>query len=209
MPKSRDDNFLLRWSRRKRAATQDPSALDETSDAEAAANQPSETDFAAAAPPAPSAPPDDAEHEDEAVPPEIADIDIETLDYDADYTKFLKDGVPEALKRRALRRLWRTNPVLANIDGLNDYDDDFTDAALAVDVLKTVHKVGRGYLEEDDETEIDDDLDDGDGAEVATGTDRTDEKGDTPPTAESELETEAVTAETNDEDPDGEPQKSA
>ena len=32
--------------------------------------------------------------------------------------------------------------------------DDFTDAALAVDVLKTIHKVGRGYLT-DDEDEAD------------------------------------------------------
>ena len=103
--------------------------------------------------------------------------------------------------------MWRTNPVLANIDGLNDYDDDFTDAALAVDVLKTVHKVGRGYLEDEDESETDDDLDDGDITEDATGTDHPDEKGDTPPSAETESE--AVTAESNDEDLDDEPQKSA
>ena len=107
MPDSRDDNFLLRWSRRKRAAEQDPSVAEEASkaDADAAAKQPPQTDFAAAADPAPPTPSDDAESEDEAVPPELADIDIETLDYDADYTKFLKDGVPEALKRRALAAL--------------------------------------------------------------------------------------------------------
>ncbi len=90
------------------------------------------------------------------VPPELADIDIDALDYDSDYTRFLGEGVPEALRRRALRRLWRSNPILANVDGLNDYDDDFTDAALVVDVLKTVHKVGKGYLEDDDEDGVDD-----------------------------------------------------
>ena len=62
-------------------------------------------------PPAPpSGTPDEADGENETVPPELADINIEALDYDADYTQFLKEGVPEALKRRALRRLWRTNP---------------------------------------------------------------------------------------------------
>jgi hypothetical protein len=97
----------------------------------------------------------------EAVPPELADVDIDALNYDSDYTRFLGEGVPEALRQRALRQLWRSNPILANVDGLNDYDGDFTDAALAVDVLKTAHRVGKGFLDDDD-----DDVDaDGEGGE--------------------------------------------
>lgn len=87
---------------------------------------------------------------DEAADSELEDfdkIDFDSLDYDSDYTKFMKAGVPEAVRKRALRMLWGSNPILANIDGLNDYDDDFTDAALAVKgLLKTSYKAGSGYL---------------------------------------------------------------
>jgi hypothetical protein len=51
--------------------------------------------------------------------------DIESLDKDSDYTPFMQEGVPEALKKLALRALWRSDPVLANLDGLNDYDEDY------------------------------------------------------------------------------------
>jgi hypothetical protein len=38
----------------------------------------------------------------------------------------MKQAVPEELRRLALRKLWRSDPVLANVDGLNDYDLDYT-----------------------------------------------------------------------------------
>ena len=44
---------------------------------------------------------------------------------------------------RHWRRLWRTDPTLACLDGLVDYADDYTDAALARPGLKTVFKVAR------------------------------------------------------------------
>lgn len=71
----------------------------------------------------------DGEEEGEETEPHPAEgIDIETLDYESDFTVFMDAKVPEALRRMALRKLWRSNPILANIDGLNDYDEDFTDA---------------------------------------------------------------------------------
>ena len=80
-------------------------------------------------------------------PEDFDKIDFEKLNYDSDYTKFMKSNVPESVRKRALRQLWGSNPILANVDGLNDYDDDFTDAALAVKgLLKTSYKVGSGYL---------------------------------------------------------------
>jgi len=82
--------------------------------------------------------------------PEITETDLENLTYESDYTKFMGENVPEALRRRALRQLWRSDPILANVDGLCDYDDDYTDAALAVKVLKTAHKVGQGYLTDEE-----------------------------------------------------------
>jgi len=58
----------------------------------------------------------------------------------------LRAGVPQRLKTRALRRLWRLNPVLANVDGLVDYGEDFTDAATVIENLQTAYEVGRGML---------------------------------------------------------------
>lgn len=63
-----------------------------------------------------------------------------------DVTGFLSRAVPDRLRRRALRRLWRLNPVLANVDGLVDYGEDFTDAACVMDGLQTAYQVGKGML---------------------------------------------------------------
>ncbi len=71
---------------------------------------------------------EDGEGEDHEPHP-AEDINIEELEYGSDFTPFMDAKVPKALKRMALRKLWRSNPILANIDGLNDYDEDFSDAA--------------------------------------------------------------------------------
>jgi len=52
--------------------------------------------------------------------------DIDSLTYDSDFTAFMQEGVPLALRNRALAMLWKSNPLLANVDGLNDYDLDYT-----------------------------------------------------------------------------------
>ena len=83
--------------------------------------------------------------------------DPDTLTEKDDFSQFLSAAVPERLKRRALRRLWGLNPVLANLDGLVDYADDFTDAATVVSNLQTVYQVGKGMVErfvEGEEDEI-------------------------------------------------------
>lgn len=65
-----------------------------------------------------------------------------------DFSPFLQPQIPERLRRRALRKLWRSNPVLANLDGLNDYEDDYTDAATSVQNLKTAYQVGKGFVKQ-------------------------------------------------------------
>ena len=108
--RDRDEQFLRRWSRRKI----DGEAIDETPPD---ADLPDES--------VEIAPDGDVESEDFDAEV-VADLpDIETLDKDSDYTGFLRDGVPEKLKKLALRKLWLSDPVLANLDGLNDYDEDF------------------------------------------------------------------------------------
>lgn len=72
--------------------------------------------------------------------------DPDTLMPGDDFSGFLQKAVPEHIRRVALRRLWRSNPVLANLDGLLDYDNDFTDAATVVPDLKTSYEVGRGMM---------------------------------------------------------------
>jgi hypothetical protein len=47
------------------------------------------------------------------------------------------------LRNRALRRLWVSNPVLANLDGLVDYADDFTKSSRS-GPLATTYQVGKG-----------------------------------------------------------------
>ncbi|WP_171239416.1 DUF3306 domain-containing protein [Ruegeria sp. HKCCA5491] len=63
-----------------------------------------------------------------------------------DVSGFMAKAVPDRLRRRALRRLWRLNPVLANVDGLVDYGEDYTDAACVIENLQTAYQVGKGML---------------------------------------------------------------
>lgn len=80
----------------------------------------------------------------------------ETLGEGDDFSAFMKAGVPEFLRKRALRVLWRSNPVLANLDGLNDYDDDFNSPELTKKVLATAYQVGRGILRNPEDTQAED-----------------------------------------------------
>lgn len=75
---------------------------------------------------------------------------LESLDKDSDFTPFLRDGVPEFMKRRALRVLWRVNPFFNFRDGLNDYDDDFNVIHKIIDSSFGSYKVGRGHLSEEE-----------------------------------------------------------
>ena len=70
--------------------------------------------------------------------------DPDTLSPGDDFARFLAREVPERIRRRALRTLWRSNPVLANVDGLVDHGEDYTDAATVPALLKTSYEVGRG-----------------------------------------------------------------
>lgn len=137
-----EKGFLARWSRRK---LEQAEADDDEVAAEAGLSDevvdPEQIDDGS-----------DEEPEDfdpETLPPEVRDIDIATLDYNSDFTVFMRNDVPKWLRRKALRKLWRSNPVLANLDGLNDYDEDYTDAAMVVPDVKTAWRVGRGYLLDD------------------------------------------------------------
>ena len=72
--------------------------------------------------------------------------DPSTLVMGDDFSVFMSKTVPDRIRRRALRTLWRSNPVLANVDMLVDYGEDFTDAAMAVENIQTAYQVGKGML---------------------------------------------------------------
>ncbi|MEJ2623037.1 MAG: DUF3306 domain-containing protein [Pseudolabrys sp.] len=139
-----DESLLLRWSRRKtqarsearREAVQEKNIESAAPDASAADAAPVErTDSSPAA----------TESVGEGDTPEV-DIeslpDVETLTYDSDFSVFLREGVPERLKQAALRKLWLSNPVFANLDGLNDYDPQ-TMKFLEEAVAEPIAEVGR------------------------------------------------------------------
>ena len=137
-----DGDFLARWSSRKLKARVEP-------DPEPAA--PPVAAVPAGAAPARAVEPD---RPDEEVLRELGLPDPDTLVKGDDFSAFLGARVPARLRRRALRRLWVSDPVLANLDGLNDYEEDFTDAATVVKDLKTAYRVGRGFLRDEDETAV-------------------------------------------------------
>lgn len=71
----------------------------------------------------------------------------ESIVLGTDITGFMRNEIPEFLRRKALRALWKSNPVLAVLDGLNDYDEDFTNAANAGNSVQTLYKVGQGLID--------------------------------------------------------------
>lgn len=100
------------------------------------------------------------ERSDAEILAELNLAEPETLETPDAVKEFLRAELPERLKTRALRRLWRLNPVLANLDGLVDYGEDYTDAAMVVENMQTVYQVGKGMLTalvepEADDTEVD------------------------------------------------------
>lgn len=86
------------------------------------------------------------ERPDEDVLAELELPDPDSMKQGDDFSAFMADKVPERLRRRALRQLWRSNPVLANLDNLVDYGEDYTDAALVMENLQTAYQVGKGML---------------------------------------------------------------
>ncbi len=87
-----------------------------------------------------------AEKTDDELLKELGLPDPDTLGEGDDFKAFMGDAIPARLKTRALRKLWTVNPLLANIDGLVDYGEDFTDAAMCVENMQSAYQVGKGMM---------------------------------------------------------------
>lgn len=88
----------------------------------------------------------EAEKTDEELLEELGLPDPDSLEMGDDFSAFMGKLVPDRIRRRALRVLWRSNPTLANLDTLVDYGEDYTDAALVVENMQTAYQVGKGML---------------------------------------------------------------
>ena len=147
MAEDNDKGFLSRWSQRKQARRTEEAAESAASPSDGPSDGPS--DAPADAPAQISE--EEAARRQQEIDDYVASLpEPESLSYESDFTAFFKEGVPEALKRRVLRVLWRSNPTLANLDGLIDYGDDYTNAATVVPNLKTLYRVGKGMFSDED-----------------------------------------------------------
>src|SRR5437016_14670108 len=112
------ENFIARWSRRKRHAADDPKP-------------------AVACPPAAASTESAEQPRDKSDPAPVvsgaseAGFDVtklpsvDTITADTDIRAFLAPGVPTELTRAALRRAWAADPKVRDFVGLADYDWDF------------------------------------------------------------------------------------
>lgn len=145
-----EEPFLKRWSRRKVEAREGdnerPAPEGPVASADALAERPGQ-------PTDPNAPLDGKPREKrELTEADFADVDFDALDAKSDYARFLGEGVPAAIKQKALRKLWASDPVFSQIDPFQDYAGDFTDAAVGVPAgtLKTAYRVGKGFLSDEE-----------------------------------------------------------
>lgn len=107
-----DEDFLSRWSRRKRIAEEaSPEALSPAP----VSNPPKGGDIADSQ--AESA----GELDLSALPP------LDSITSATDVTAFLRKGVPQALTREALRRAWAADPTIRDFIGLAENAWDFND----------------------------------------------------------------------------------
>lgn len=140
---SEPGSFLERWSRRKRGqeAEHEAESVGATGDAVEAIAEDADRDGETAGEP--------------VVEKDFADFDFDKLDYDSDYEQFMKKDVSSEARHKALRKLWLSNPVLANMDGLDDYCEDYTDAAVCLPkgTMKTLYQYGRGFLNDEEVAE--------------------------------------------------------
>jgi hypothetical protein len=110
-----DEDFLSRWSRRKRGAEEaSPAPL----------------------PPAPVFDPPKGENTGSAVASEADAADeldlsalppLDSITSATDVTAFLRKGVPQSLTREALRRAWSADPAIRDFVGLAENAWDFND----------------------------------------------------------------------------------
>ena len=95
---------------------------------------------------------DGDEIERELTPDEVEAVaalqPVDTLTADSDFAPFMSGRVPEFIRRKALRVLYQTHPILGFRDGLNEYDLDYNVIDTLIDAAtQTSYKIGQGQEE--------------------------------------------------------------
>ena len=121
-----DDSFASRWSRRKQAVAKEELAEEPAVEV------------------VEEAPPEQTEAE---VLAEFNLKDPDEMQAGDDFSAFMNSAIPQRLRNRALRKLWLSNPALANLDELLDYGEDFTNKGGLVEDVVTAYKVGKGFVD--------------------------------------------------------------
>lgn len=146
-----EETFLRRWSRLKRTRRDPPAA----SDAKTGGGQAAEPAGERAPPRAESragerAAGADADRGDPKVVAALPPLD--SLGKDSDYSPFMREGVPQALRLAALRKLWASDPALAAPDPLDLHNLDYTHLAEPGQVVATSYRIGKGFADEVDKS---------------------------------------------------------
>ena len=100
-----EEDFLARWSRRKAEDRLPAGSVDSTT-------------LSSPAPEVNSAPENAAEPA----------LDGASLEF-SDFSRFVRDGISNAIQTAALRRLWLTSPLFGASDGLDVYRADYARAS--------------------------------------------------------------------------------
>lgn len=124
-----EQGFLQRWSQRKLDAEREP-PRESTADADDGASASADAEI-----------PEEVPLTDADMPP------LESLDQDSDFSLFMSAGVSEALRRKALRKLFH-GPKFNIRDGLCDYDDDYSGMSPLGDIVTAEMRRARERLEE-------------------------------------------------------------
>jgi hypothetical protein len=114
------ENFIARWSRKKRAAAQESEQESETQQAAepaASASKPAQAPQIAPATEQGAEPAFDVA----SLPP------LDSITAETDIRAFLAPGVPAELTRAALRRAWAADPNIRDFVGLSENAWDFND----------------------------------------------------------------------------------
>ncbi len=144
---ARDEGFLHRWSRLKTAQGEARETAEQGEEKARTLDAAREPAAGAAADPAVA-----TDVATDALPR------VEDLTGESDFAAFMGEGVPDEIRNLALRKLWRSDPVLANLDGLNDYDEDFAGAvAIGEEAMRRLVGEPAGEDEAPVDTEGDED----------------------------------------------------
>ena len=136
--KELEENFLSRWSKKKsKQKTQIENSNSKQTDPESSTEAENQSSL-------------DEENDklnDEELLKKYNLPNPEKIKTEKSLDVFFKEGVPDRLRQIALRRVWRLNPIIRFADAeINDYHEDFTDAATVIEGMQTAYKVGKGYL---------------------------------------------------------------